>query len=170
MLTLYDTTIPVLQRYLRQVDGMLAIAQRHAGSGGIDGAPWLAARLSPTMRPLHDQVCIAANFAFRIGAPLAGLPLPPYPQVPATFDAMRHRVAEAIHFVDSLSPRAMDGAESLLVTDIAGDAEVHLSGIRFAHEYALPNFFFHVCMVYAILRREGVPLGKTDFDGFHLYR
>lgn len=64
----------------------------------------------------------------------------------------------------------MQAAESLLVTDIAGEAEVHLSGNRFAHEYALPNFFFHLCMAYAILRHEDVPLGKADFDGFHLYR
>lgn len=64
----------------------------------------------------------------------------------------------------------MQAAESLLVTDIAGEAEVHLSGNRFAHEYALPNFFFQLCMAYAILRHEDVPLGKADFDGFHLYR
>ncbi len=170
MPTLHESTVPVLRRYLRQLDVMLAAAERHAKTRSIDPAALLDARLAPSMRTLHDQVCIAANFAFRLCAPLTRSTAPPYPAVPATFQALRCRVAEAIGFVDGLSPHAMQDAQSQLVTDIAGQAEVHLPGARFAHEYALPNFFFHLCMAYAILRHEGVPLGKADFDGFHLYR
>jgi uncharacterized protein len=167
---LHNTTVAVFSRYLRQLDGMLAAAQQHLRAQRLDEHALLDARLAPTMLPLHEQVCIAANFAFRTCAPLASLPVPPYPDVPARFDALRHRVAESIAFVDGLPARALQAAESLLVTDIAGQAEVHLPATRFAHEYALPNFFFHLCMAYAILRHRGVPLGKADFDGFHLYR
>jgi uncharacterized protein len=170
MPTLYESTVPVLRRYLRQLDAMLAAAEQHATLQHTDPQALLNARLHDSMRPLHDQVCIAANFAFRLGAPLTRSTPPPCPEVPATFHALRRRVAEAIAFADSVSPHAMQGGESLLVTDIAGQAEVHLSGTRFAHAYALPNFFFHLCMAYAILRHEGVPLGKADFDGFHQYR
>jgi uncharacterized protein len=170
MPSLYESVVPVMRRYLHQLDAMLAAAQTHIDRHHTDPQPLLDAHLHASMHALHDQVCIAANFAFRLCAPLARLRVPPYPEVPPTFNALRRRVAEAIAFVDGLSPHSMQGAESLLVTDIAGDAEVHLPGTRFAHEYALPNFFFHLCMAYAILRHAGVPLGKADFDGFHLYR
>jgi uncharacterized protein len=170
MPTLHESVVPALRRYLRQLDAMLAAAEQHTARHHTDPRALLNARLHESMQPLHDQVCIAANFAFRLCAPLIRSTAPPYPDVPATFHALRRRVAEAIAWVDGLSPHSMQGAESLLVTDIAGQAEVHLSGARFAHEYALPNFLFHLCMAYAILRHAGVPLGKADFDGFHLYR
>jgi uncharacterized protein len=170
MPTLDESVVPVLRRYLRRLDALLAAAEQHIARHHADPRALLKAQLHESMQPLHAQVCIAANFVFRLCAPLTHSKAPSYPEVPATFQALRRCVAEAIAFVDGLSPQAMQDAESLLVTDIAGQAEVHLPGARFAHEYALPNFFFHLCMAYAILRHEGVPLGKADFDGFHLYR
>lgn len=166
---LYAASVPVLGRYLRRLAAMLALAERHAAAQGLDPSRLLQARLAPTMLPLARQVVIAANFAPRAVAPLAGLAPPDRTADDTTFAGLQRHVAQTLQWLDALAPDALRGAEHRRCEDRAGEAPVSLPARDFLLQYALPNFLFHLTTAYALLRHEGVPLGKADFDGFHVY-
>lgn len=184
----FEASVPVLQRYLERLAGLLDTAERHVrqtvasvpGGGDAQGCPvveaalaaLLAARLAPDMLPLERQVVIAANFALRIAFPLAGLPLPAYPAHPPTLAGLRAHVGEVQAHLARLArqdrARYAD-AGARLIDSMAGEAALRLPAPVFLWQYALPNFHFHLTMTYALLRQQGVPLGKADYDGWHVY-
>jgi hypothetical protein len=168
-LSMYEASVPVFARYLRQLSAMLDLAQAHARKHGLDPNTLLQARLSPTMYPFSTQVEIAAGFAVRACGPLAGLPKPPDAPPAEGFDGLRARIARVMAFLDAIEPQQMAGSESRAFTSQAGLEPVSLRGQVFLLQYALPNFFFHVTTAYAILRHMGVGLGKSNYDGFHTY-
>ena len=168
-LTVYEASVPVFVRYLGQLSSMLALAQRHAASRGQHASALLTARLSPSMYPLFKQVQIAAGFALRACAPLAGLAVPQWGDPDETFESLQARLADTLRFLQQLTPEQMHGAADRALTSQAGLEEVELPGRSFLMQYALPNFFFHMTTAYAILRHLGVGLGKGDYDGFHVY-
>ncbi len=160
---LYSASVPVFQRYLGRLGGWLDLAEAHATPAV------LGARLADDMLPFETQAVIAANFALRAAYPLAGLPLPPFGEWPAGHAGLRARLAHVLARLGSLTPAHFARAESRPVVSDAGEAVLHLDGATFLHQFAMPNFFFHLTAAYAILRQQGVPLGKADFDGFHRY-
>ncbi len=168
-LSMYEASVPVFGRYLRQLSAMLDLAQNHARKQGLDPNTLLQARLSPTMYPFSTQVEIAAGFAVRACAPLAGLPKPADTPSAEGFDGLRARIARVMAFLDAIDPQQMAGSESREFTSQAGLEPVSLPGQVFLLQYALPNFFFHATTAYAILRHMGVGLGKGNYDGFHTY-
>lgn len=168
-ITMYQASVPVFERYLKQLSSMLAQAAEHAAVHGIDPDALLQARLAPSMYPFATQVEIAANFALRACAPLAGLETPAYGEYAASFEGLAQRIGKAQAFLASLTPAHMHGSEERTMRSQAGLEAVVLKGSSFLLEYALPNFFFHVTAAYAILRHMGVALGKGDYDGFHVY-
>lgn len=167
---LHRVSVPVFHRYLDRLTDLLQVAEDHVK--GKVGAPnaILHARLAPDMFPFSKQVEIAANFALRACFPLAGEPVPPYGEFPETFDGLRARIARVKQLLDTLYPAAFNDAESRILESRAGNALVALSAQDFLAQYALPNFFFHLTTAYAILRSQGLALGKEQFDGFHDYR
>lgn len=160
---LFTASVPVFQRYLGRLVGWLNQAEAHAAPAV------LGARLAPDMLPFETQAVVAANFALRAAFPLAGLAVPPYGDWPAGYAGLRARLAHVLSLLASLTPAQFVQAESRQVASDAGEAMLHLDGATFLHQFALPNFFFHLTAAYAILRQQGVPLGKADFDGFHRY-
>jgi uncharacterized protein len=168
-LDIYTASVPVFLRYLSQLTGLLQRAQGHAQSHGIDASALLGARLAPDMLPLSTQCEIATNFTLRAAFPLAGLTIPTYGEHVATFDGLQARVARATGLLQSLQPTQFAVAHERYIDSQAGDAHLKLPAVEFLCHYALPNFFFHLSTVYAILRHQGVPLGKAQFDGFHVY-
>ncbi|MCY0912056.1 DUF1993 domain-containing protein [Massilia sp. H27-R4] len=172
---LYEASVPVFLRYLRHLRAMLALAEAHP-----DGHALLDARLAPGMLTLAVQAEVAANFAVRACAPLAGSALSQSSAFPAsalrdsgqfapTYDGLRQRIDFVLGFLNALTPAQFDGAAGRVVSDRAGEALVTLPGQAFLLQYALPNFFFHLTTAYAILRQGGLAIGKADFDGFHVY-
>jgi uncharacterized protein len=166
---LYDASVPVFLRYLERLVGFVDAAENFAQSNQRSVDDLLAARLSPDMLPFGQQVLIATNFTLRACFPLAGEPVPPDGEFPATAAGLRARAQRAAALLRSLPPARFDDAHERILESQAGLALVRLPAARFLFEYALPNFFFHVSAAYAILRSRGVPLGKQDFDGFHAY-
>lgn len=162
---LYQASVPVFVRYLGQLDGLL----RLANDGTLDEAVLLQTRLAPDMLPFEVQVQIVANFALRACFPLAGQPLPAYGEFAASFGGLHARVVRAMEMVSELPEQAFAGAGQRLLVDQAGEVQIRLPAAEFLLQYALPNFFFHLSMVYAILRMSGLPLSKGHFDGFHRY-
>jgi hypothetical protein len=168
-LTMYEASVPVFTRYLEQLAGMLSRAEDFATKHRADPQSILQARLSPSMYPFAMQVEIAANFAVRACAPLAGLELPPFGEHRGSFAALKTHVAKTLEFLATLTPERLEGSEARRYSSQAGLESVCLEGPVFLLQYALPNFLFHVTTAYAILRHIGVGLGKADFDGFHVY-
>lgn len=161
---MYEACVPVCLRYLTQLAGFLDIAESTRAPGML-----LGARLAPDMLPFDRQVHVTANFSLRACFGLCGKEVPPFGEFPATFDGLRANIAYAAGLLASLRPADFVGAESRVVSDGAGRAMLALPAAQFLHQYAMPNFFFHLTAAYAILRNQGVPLGKAQFDGLHLY-
>lgn len=166
---LHEASVPVFLRYLGQLRGFVDAAQAFAAQHARPEAELLAARLAPDMLPFETQVLIAANFALRACFPLAGRPIPPYGEFAPTFEGLRARIDRVVSLLESLDASCFEAAGSRLLESRAGDATVSLRAPEFLFQYALPNFFFHVTAAYAVLRSQGVPLGKQDYDGFHAY-
>lgn len=166
---MYTASVPVFTRYLGQLASLLELAEAHIAKNGIDPQSVLQARLSPSMLPFAVQVEVAANFAIRGCAPLAGLDLPPFTEHRDSFAALKKYVASTITFLGTLTPDQLEGSEDRRCTSQAGLATVTLDGPEFLLQYALPNFFFHATTAFAILRHIGMEIGKADFDGFHVY-
>jgi len=160
---LHSATVPVLVHYLRQLLLMLDKAAAHEGPLLLQG------RLAPDMFNLGQQVQIAVGFAQRTVAPLVGAPAPSLGEGDAPdLAVLRQRAAAALAFVSGLEAAQFEAAPPQLRT-LAGEAWVQFAPLDFVRLYALPNFFFHLAMAYALLRQQGVPLGKPDFDGWHQY-
>lgn len=167
---LYTASVPVFQRYLRQLSLMLDAAQAEVTKGRVDEAQLLEARLAPDMLPLHLQVQIAAGFVLRACAPLQGLPVPPLGSPAPGLAGLQALLRERQSDLDALPAEAFRNAEARVIDSDAGRAQLQLPVTEFLQHFALPNFFFHLSCAYALLRQSGVPLGKQDFDGLHRYR
>ena len=168
-LTMYEASVPVFTRYLGQLARIVSLAEEHATKRNIDPQSVLQAQLAPSMYPFALQVEIAANFAFRACAPLAGMEIPPCGEHRASFTALKARITQTLAFLATLTPDQMEASEGRQFLSQAGLGSISLAGPVFLQQYALPNFFFHVSTAYAILRHIGVELGKADYDGFHVY-
>ena len=164
-LDLHRASVPVFTHYLDRLAALVDVARRHAGGAG----DLLDARLAPDMLPFAAQVAVAANFAPRCCCPLAGHAAPALGPWPTSFDGLLDRIAAARAAIDALPAADFARGPERPIRDRAGHAEVTLPAPEFLLHYALPNFLFHVTTAYAILRAQGVPVGKGDFDGFHSY-
>lgn len=161
--------MPVFQRYLQQLSSILHKTEQYLSANAISEQSIMEAKLTPTMLPFHVQVEIAANFVLRACYPLANRAVPPYGEFPNTFAGLLARLVRASDLLRQLHPSEFEGQEESVIFGEAGNAKLALQSTEFLTQYALPNFFFHLTTAYALLRQAGVPLGKSDFDGYHLY-
>ena len=159
--------MPTLLRYLRQLDGLLDLAQSHCQSEGLDEDPLLTSRMAPDMLPLRSQVRICGNFVPRLEAVLRGGD-PCYPDWPQDLAGMRRQVQALQAQVQAWRPEDFEPADRLVEGD-AGQAWLRLPLRAWIHEFALPNFCFHLTAVYLLLRQQGLKLGKAQYDGLHQY-
>lgn len=160
-------TVPTLLRYLRQLEGLLDLAQSHAQEQAGAEGPLLETRLAPDMLPLRSQVWICGNFVPRLEAVLRGGE-PRYPDWPKDLAGMRRQVQALQAQVLAWRPEDFEPAGRLVEGD-AGQAWLRMPLRAWIHEFALPNFCFHLTAVYLLLRQQGLPLGKAHYDGLHRY-
>jgi uncharacterized protein len=159
-------SLPVFRQMLDSLGQILTQAEAHAVSKKIEPEVLLQARLYPDMFPLLRQVQIAADFAKSVSARLAGAEVPAYDDNETTFADLHARLARTLEFVASLDPALIDGSEQRdIVLRPGTPKEKRLSGQSYLLHYGLPQFFFHVTTAYAILRHNGVEIGKADFMG-----
>lgn len=163
---LYSASIPVLQQMLGALSDVLAKAEAHATDKKIEPNALLQARLFPDMFPLLRQVQIAADFAKGIGSRLAGAPVPSWPDTETSFADLQALIAKAKDHLGSFTPEQFAASESLEIVLRPGTPkEKKLSANAYLLHYGLPQFFFHVTTAYAILRHNGVEVGKRDYMG-----
>jgi uncharacterized protein len=162
---LYETSVPVFIRMLGQLAKILDKAAADAEARKIDPAALLACRLAADMYPLVKQVQIATDAAVDGAARLAGVEAPAFDDNERSFAELGTRIAKAISFLRTLGPEQFEDASERVVSWKARDATISVKGTPYLLNHALPKFYFHVTMVYAILRHEGVALRKGDFMG-----
>jgi uncharacterized protein len=164
-ISMYAASVPVFIRTLGNLKGILQKAAAHAQERKIDEAAFLNARLFPDMLAFTRQVQIATDFARGTAARLAGREPPSFEDKEQTFAELVGRVERTIDYLRTLGPADVDGSEAReIVRPIRGEPK-KFSGIDYLLLYALPNFYFHTTTAYAILRHNGLAVGKTDYIG-----
>jgi hypothetical protein len=161
--SLYDISIPVYRRGLQNLASFLGKAETHAKAQGVDLATYAAARLAPDMHPFTRQVQIASDTAKGGAARLAGIEAPKMEDVETTFPELEARIARTIAFLDTVSKAQVDGRAGATIELPLPSGAMTFVAPDFLMQFSLPNFFFHVTTAYALLRAQGVPLGKMDF-------
>jgi hypothetical protein len=163
---IYTASIPVFKQMLGGLKAVLSKADAHATEKKIDPNALLQARLYPDMFPLLRQVQVASDFAKSVSARLAGVEVPKLADDEASFADLQTRLDTVLAFMDSLDVALFDEAATReIVTQAGTPKEKRFTGQSYVLNYGLPHFFFHTTTAYAILRHNGVEVGKKDYIG-----
>jgi len=165
-ISMHSASAPIFTRQLTSLLHWLDQAQAHAEQRQFDTANYLGLRLAPDMLPFSRQIQIASDTVKGCLSRLGGVEAPKWADDEATFDELRARVRKTLDYAAGFSAAQIDGSEAreIALPQRSGEP-LRLSGEAYLKHHALPNFFFHCSMAYALLRHAGVPLGKADFLG-----
>ncbi len=162
---MYQASIPVFVKMLGNLSAILEKGDVYAKAKNIDPSVFINYRLAPYMYPLSKQVQIATDMAKGCAARLAGVEVPSYEDNDATFADLQTRIAKTIAFAQSLTPEQINGSEDLAITFKIRGIDRNFIGLPYLLNFVLPNLYFHITITYAILRHNGVELGKLDYLG-----
>ena len=163
---IYTSSIPVFKQMLGGLQTVLHKAQAHAADKKMDPNAFLQARLFPDMFPLLRQVQVASDFAKSVSARLAGVEVLKTEDNEQTFEQLQTRIETVLAFINSLDAAKFDDAPTReIVTQSGTPKEMRFTGQSYLLNYGLPHFFFHTTTAYAILRHNGVEVGKKDYIG-----
>ena len=163
--SMYVAAVPPIIRSLSNLRAILEKAAAYAEAKKIDPSVLINARLYPDMFPLSRQVQLASDVAKGAASRLAGLEPPKYEDNESTFPELLARLDKTIALLEYCKPEQVDGSEDKTIVLPMHDKTVTFTGLSYLHDFVLPNVYFHVTTVYAILRHNGVEIGKKDFLG-----
>jgi hypothetical protein len=164
-LSMYEASVPVFKQLLVALDECLGKAEAHATEKKFEPNALLQARLFPDMFALVRQVQIACDFAKGTCARLAGIEPPKFEDNESSLAELQSRIAKTRQFMSTIKAAQIDGSEGRDVKFKAGPREFEFKGLAYLTGFALPNFYFHHAMTYAILRHNGLELSKKDYIG-----
>lgn len=164
-ISVYGMTVPIFTRMLTNLLACMDKAEAYAAERKFDTAVLANARLSPDMIPFRGQIMIATDHAKGCVSRLAGKEVPSWPDTEETFAELRARITKALDLLATVTPEELEGSETREITLKQGGKDVQMNGMAYVTERVLPNFFFHVTTAYAILRHNGIPIGKRDYIG-----
>ena len=164
-MSMYSASVPLCRRALTALGHVLEKGAGFAEAKKIDQAVLLNARLAPDMFSLIRQVQIASDTAKGGIARLAGAEVPSWPDDETSFAQLRARVARTLDFIDGFAADQIDGSEARPIVLKMRSGELTFDGYGYLTGFVLPNVYFHCTTAYAILRHNGVELGKRDFLG-----
>jgi hypothetical protein len=161
---MYYETFGQMKKQLAQLDKWLETAGAYAKEKSFDPNLFLGFRLSPDQFALARQVQTACDTAKLAAARLSGKEAPSHPDTEKTLEDLRARAQAVIKYLDGFSAQDFAGAATRSVTQPRWEGKV-MTGADYFLEHAVPNFFFHLTHTYAILRHNGVNIGKRDYLG-----
>jgi hypothetical protein len=164
-ISMYQASIPPIIRSLTNLRANLDKAAAHAEARKIDPSVLINARLYPDMFPLSRQVQIATDTAKGAVSRLAGKEPPKYEDNESTFPELVARIDKTVALLETFKPDQIDGSEEKSISLPMHDRTLAFKGLPYLLDYVLPNIYFHVTTAYAILRHNGVEIGKKDFLG-----
>ena len=164
-LSMYQACVPVITQMLNGLGGVLDKAAAQCAEKKYEEAAFLQARLFPDMFPMARQVKQATDFGRNAPGRLAGVTSPAFPDADSSFAELKDRVAKSLEFVKGFTPAQIDGTEEKMIAWTAGTREMSFKGQDYLLHFCLPHFFFHCTTTYALLRHNGVEVGKRDYMG-----
>jgi len=164
-ISMYKATVPVFISMLTNLSAILKKADHYAESKKIDPSALINARLAPDMFTFARQIQIATDAAKGCAARLANMEIPSFPDTETSFAQLHDRLTKTISFLKSINASQVDGSEERSISLKIGGQDLNFKGQEFAFHFALPNFYFHTSMAYAILRHNGLEIGKKDYLG-----
>ena len=165
-MSISSASIPVFEIGLNALSVILDKAEAHAEAKKIDPTVLLNARLFPDMFPLTRQVQIATDQAKNGASRLAGVEAPRFEDNETTLEQLKARVAKTVVYLKTIDGKKIDAAADREITFPLGPTNKgHMKGDDYLNHFVLPNFYFHLTAAYAILRHNGVDVGKQDFLG-----
>jgi hypothetical protein len=162
---MYVSSVPPIIRSLTNLSSILEKAVVYAEVKNIDPSVLINARLYPDMFPLSRQVQIATDVAKGAISRLAGLEPPAYEDNESTFPELLARIDKTITLLESFKPEQIDGSEDKTILLPMHDRTITFKGLPYLLDFVIPNIYFHVTTTYAILRHNGLDIGKKDFLG-----
>jgi hypothetical protein len=163
--SLYDFSIPLFVSSLTNLSNQIDKAIAYAEQKKFDGKQLAESRLIADMLPFKAQVQIASDNAKGAAARLAGIEPPKYEDTETTLPELKARIAKTLDFVRSVKPEQFAGAETREIVLKFPNLTLKFNGQDYVTKFAIPNFYFHATTAFAILRSNGVEIGKTDFLG-----
>lgn len=163
--TFENHALTSIDRGLTNLAAIIAKAEAHCEGKKIDQQAFMQARLFPDMLPFPRQIQIAADTAKFAVARLAGVDAPKFDDNEASFGQLLERLAKTQEFVKSVNAQSLVGSDQKTITIPRRDSSMQMSGGDYLTKFVLPNLYFHMSTAYAILRNNGVDLGKGDFLG-----
>jgi uncharacterized protein len=160
---MYNASVPVFRQMLSALASIIDKTIAHADAKKIDQAVYAGARLYPDMFPFSRQIGVATDFAKGASARLAGVEVPKFEDTEVTLADLKARLQKTIDFIGTLNPEQFAGAETRDITIQLRAGPTVFKGQPYLLHYAMPNFYFHVTTAYAILRHNGIEIGKPDF-------
>ena len=164
-LSIYDVTVPVFNKMLPALKHVLEQGEADAEARGIDPSVYLQGRLAPDMFALTRQVQIVTDQVKGGLSRLAGMDVPSWPDDEASFAELYARIDKTTDYAQSFGRDAFEGAETRTIELKFPQAEFKFNGLDYVNHFLLPNLYFHTTATYAILRHNGVKIGKKDFFG-----
>jgi hypothetical protein len=164
MRAMYYETFKQMKKMLAQLDKWLEAADAYAKSKSFDSSVFAGLRLAPDQFAFGRQVQIACDTAKLAASRLTGKEAPSNPDTEQTIDELRARVATTLSYLDGFTAKDFEGAATRVITQPRWEGKT-MTGADFFMEHAVPNFFFHLTHAFAILRHNGVGIGKRDYLG-----
>lgn len=164
-LSMYAITVPPIVRSLTQLRLILEKAADYAEAKKIDPLVLVNARLYPDMYPLKRQVQIASDVSKGAVSSLAGQESPKFEDVENSFSELIDRIDKTLAHINSFTVEQIDGTESNTILLPRHDRTSTFTGLAYVTDFVLPNVYFHVTTTYAILRHNGLEIGKKDYLG-----
>jgi uncharacterized protein len=163
-ISMYTMSVEAFVPTLNALTKILDKAAEHATAKKFEPSVLVNARLAPDMFPLSRQVQIACDFAKNSTGRLIGQDPPRFEDNEQTLDQLRARVAKTLDYLQGVRAAAFEGSEDREITiPIPTGGSFKMNGLAHLKDWALPNFYFHAVTAYAILRHNGVDVGKRDF-------
>ncbi len=163
-ISMSSASLPIYTSMLSNLSHLLDKAQAHADAKKLDPAALTQFRLAPDMLPFTRQVLIACDAAKNGVARMSGVEAPKFEDNETTLPELKARIAKTLAWLATVPADKLDGCEDKDITFPVGpDATRTMKGEAFLKHWSLPNFFFHTTMAYAMLRHNGVEIGKRDY-------
>ncbi|HET7850032.1 MAG TPA: DUF1993 domain-containing protein [Pseudolabrys sp.] len=158
-------SLPAFEIALSALSAVLDKAESYASAKKFDSGVLVNARLAPDMFALARQVQVACDQAKNGSARLAGIEPPKFEDNETTIAQLKERIAKTLAFLKTLDSKAMDASADRAITFPLGPKKGEMKGEDYLNHFVLPNFYFHCTAAYAILRHNGLDIGKRDFMG-----
>jgi len=161
---LFDVTVPQFIHMLKNLNAFLTKAEIHGKTKNFDMQVLLNDRLAPDMFPMMKQIQIACDTAKLCASRLSSKEAPLNDDSEKTLSDIQGRIQQTIKYLETFSAKDFEGAETKHITQPRWEGK-YLTGKEYVIHHVVPNLYFHITTTYAILRHNGVDVGKKDYLG-----